>query len=94
MPSAEGTERTCIVVVQGQRGNSTVTMGIRVDEGSEVLQIAAEQIEAPPGPGGEGSMDFILALGKVRDKVVMLLDIDRVLGGEECLPATEPAFTE
>ena len=94
MPGAENTERTCIVVVQVPQGSSVVTMGVRVDEVSEVLQISSEQIEPAPSFGNGIGSDFILAMGKVRDKVVMLLDIDRVLAGAELPPAQETTFME
>ena len=41
------TDRTCIVVVQVDRGEDQVTMGIVVDEVSEVMDVAAAQIEPP-----------------------------------------------
>ena len=77
------TERTCIVVVQVARRDSRVTMGIIVDEVSEVLDIRSEQLEPAPTFGSAIDTDFILGIGKVGQKVVMLLDMDRVLSGDE-----------
>ena len=83
MEAQEDTERTCVIVVQVIRGNSHVTMGIIVDEVSEVLDIGGGQIEPSPEFGASVDTDFILGVGKVDQKVVMLLDADKVLSGKE-----------
>ncbi len=77
--SQEDTERTCIIVVQVTRSDREVTMGILVDEVSEVQNIIEENIEDTPSFGSSLETDFILGMGKVDQKVVMLLDIDKVL---------------
>jgi purine-binding chemotaxis protein CheW len=77
----EDTERTCIIVVQVVQNLHQVTMGIIVDEVSEVMDISAGQIEPTPEFGAGVDTDFIVGMGKVDKKVVMLLDVDRVLAG-------------
>jgi purine-binding chemotaxis protein CheW len=79
MESRGDTERTCIVVVEVAWSAGTVTMGMLVDEVSEVLNVTTEQIEEPPSFGACVDTDFILGMGKVGAKVVILLDVDRVL---------------
>ncbi len=84
MPKVEDTEKTCIIVVQVQYQDDVLTMGIIVDEVSEVLNIAENAIEPPPSfGGGMEETDFITGMGKLEDKVVILLDIDMVLDAEE-----------
>ncbi|HLP41471.1 MAG TPA: chemotaxis protein CheW [Fibrobacteria bacterium] len=78
----EDTERTCIVVVQVAWATGTVTMGLLVDEVSEVLNVTGDQIEPPPSFGSSVDTDFILGMGKVGQKVVMLLDVDKVLASD------------
>jgi purine-binding chemotaxis protein CheW len=90
----EDTDRTCIVVVQVAASGVTVTMGLLVDEVSEVLNVGQEQIEAAPSFGDGVDTDFILGMGKVGQKVVMLLDADKVLSGEELVLATQVRNTE
>jgi len=82
MESTPDTQKTCIIVVQVNLRSSPVTMGIIVDEVFEVLRITENQIEPPPPFGANVETDFILGLGKVNDKVILLLDVDRVLGGD------------
>lgn len=79
------TERTCIIVVQlslGQ-GNGEVTLGIIVDEVAEVIDVPASQIEPPPAFGAIVDVSFLLGVGKIGQKVVMLLDADRIMPREE-----------
>ncbi len=76
---AEYNDETCIIVVD-VRG---VLMGMIVDTVSEVIDIEGENIEPSPSFGDEVNTDFILGMGKVNEKVKTLLDIDRVLSGEE-----------
>ncbi len=83
MESIKDTERTCIIVVEVAGTNQGITMGVLVDAVSEVLEVAAEQIEPPPSFGTAVSTDFILGMGKVDEKVVMLLDVDKVLSSDE-----------
>jgi len=83
MEGIEDTERTCVIVVQVAAKHGDITMGIIVDEVSEVLEIAAGETEPPPSFGASVDTDFILAVGKVGDRVVMLLDVDKVLSGGE-----------
>lgn len=83
LASQDDTERTCIIVLQVACADSRVTMGILVDEVSEVLDIRADQLEPTPSFGGSIDTDFILGIGKVGQKVVMLLDADRVLNSRE-----------
>ncbi len=89
MEHREDTDRTCIVVVQVSGAMGTVTMGLLVDEVSEVLNVGQEQIEAPPSFGAGVDTEFILGMGKVGQKVLMLLDADKVLSSEEILQAVQ-----
>lgn len=83
MESAQKTEETCIIVVETRAAGRKVSTGIIVDRVSEVLDIAREKIEDPPSFGDGLSTDFILGMGKINESVKILLDINKVLGGEE-----------
>ncbi|MFO7838088.1 MAG: chemotaxis protein CheW [Desulfosalsimonadaceae bacterium] len=83
MPEQELTRKTCIIVVQVQRGESALIMGIVVDEVSEVLNISGDQIEAAPSLGTNVDTHFILGMAKTESAVKILLDIDKVLSAEE-----------
>ena len=83
MEAKEDMQRTCIIVVHLIHTAEEMTMGIIVDEVSDVLDINRDQIEPPPSFGPNIRTDFILGMGKVDQKVVTMLDIDRVLTEQE-----------
>lgn len=92
-------KRTCIVIVElsdaGSDDAARHDIGIIVDAVSEVLDIPAGEIEPPPTFGARIRADFILGMGKVAGKFVIILNIDRVLSVDEIalLAATDGAGT-
>jgi purine-binding chemotaxis protein CheW len=58
-------------------------MGIVVDGVSEVLNLAGSEIEDTPDFGEEYSGDYLLGMAKVKGKVKILLDIERVLSTQD-----------
>ncbi len=87
----EDTEKTCVIVVQIATKAEHITTGLIVDQVSEVLDISQEQVEPPPAFGEDVDAGFICGMGKVEEKVVMLLDVDKVLAGGE-LELLDPAL--
>lgn len=83
MESTEDTDHTCIIVVQVAGSTGPITMGILVDEVWEVVDIAENQLEPPPSFGTNIDTAFILAMGKLDETVVILLDIDKILIASE-----------
>jgi purine-binding chemotaxis protein CheW len=78
MPAAEYTAFTVIVVVTV----GTRVMGMIVDAVSDVLDIARADIQATPDFGTQVDARFIHGMARTAGKLVILLDIDRVLGEE------------
>ena len=83
MEEAEITEQSCIIVVEITQGERAFQTGIVVDHVQEVLDIKEEQIEDAPQFGSTVDTDFVSGMGKIGDDVKILLDIDKVLGGED-----------
>jgi len=83
LPEKEYTERTAIIVVETRMASGSVQMGIVVDTVSEVMNIAGQDIESTPNFGARLKTDYILGMAKVKGRVIILLDIDRVLTDEE-----------
>ncbi len=79
MPEVEHTQETCIIVVEV----GSAQAGIIVDSVSEVTDIRGEDIEDAPDFGQEIDTDSIMGLGKSKDKIIILLDIEKVLSSEE-----------
>lgn len=81
----EYTQRTCIIVVQVHHGGVAVQTGIIVDEVSEVLNLAAGEIEDTPDFGEDVGTPYLLGMAKVKGNVKMLLDIDQILANSETM---------
>ncbi|MEW6220751.1 MAG: chemotaxis protein CheW [Thermodesulfobacteriota bacterium] len=80
MEPKEYSERTCIIVVEIRSQAGSIQVGMVVDSVSEVLNITAEEIEPPPSFGSSVDTAYILGMAKIKGKVKILLDIDRILG--------------
>ena len=101
MEAVEQTAETCIIVVDiSWDGGDAVMMGIVVDTVSEVVDIDGDHVDPAP-PFGEGvTTDYILGMGKVGEKVKILLDIDKVMTREdvrvlgEVVGEAQAAFSE
>jgi purine-binding chemotaxis protein CheW len=86
MAPAEVTSETCVVVVDvGRDADSAFRVGCIVDTVSEVLSIAAEHFEVTPRCAKTDG-DYIAGLAKLKDRVLILLDIEKVIGDID--PAT------
>ncbi|MCE5271747.1 chemotaxis protein CheW [bacterium] len=88
MGAIEETEETCIIVVDAT-GAGNVLMGLLVDSVSEVLDIASSDIEDAQDLGENVKTEFIRGVGKAREKVILLLDIQAVLDSEDRDKAAE-----
>lgn len=78
MERAERTDETCIIVVDGSAGE----VGVVVDRVSEVLDILGRDIDPPPTFAASVTTAYLLGIGKAAGRVQLVLDIERVLGGD------------
>jgi purine-binding chemotaxis protein CheW len=83
LEAAAYTQRTCIIVTQVQGESGLVLMGIVVDAVSEVLNLTGPEIEDTPDFGEDITGQYLLGMAKVKGKVKILLDIDKVLSTQE-----------
>ncbi|MDK9700584.1 MAG: chemotaxis protein CheW [bacterium] len=75
LPDVEVTNLTCIIVIDVHH----VQIGIVVDEVSEVIDIHSEEIENAPEFGSALDTSIIQGIGKVKERVIILLEIEKVL---------------
>jgi purine-binding chemotaxis protein CheW len=81
--SREYNDRTCIIVVEMEFSDRIRLTGLVVDAVSEVLFINNEDIELPQACFGNTNQDYLTGIGKVKDKVIMLLEPTKMLSTEE-----------
>lgn len=68
-----------VVIVLNIRGH---TMGIVVDGVSDVVALAADQLRPAPQMGVVVATDYLLGLGVLDDRMLILLDIDRLVDAD------------
>ena len=61
--------------------------GLIVDSASEVLKIPAADVEAAPSVFQEGGLNCVSGLGKVKGRLVVLLDMNKLLAPGSLLSA-------
>jgi purine-binding chemotaxis protein CheW len=64
--------------------------GLIVDSASEVLKIPADAVEAPPAVFQEGGLNCVTGLGKVAGRLVVLLDMSKLLAPANLIATSEP----
>lgn len=79
MPARDNDKHTRIIVIE----TGSIIVGFMVDSVSEVLRIPARTIEAPPAVVSGLESDYIDGVGKLDDRLLIMLDLDRLLSGQE-----------
>jgi purine-binding chemotaxis protein CheW len=79
MPRAEHTKNTRIVVTE----IGTKRVGMVVDSVSEVLRLPVDQIEEAPDMISGVDTEYIRGVGKIEDRLIILLDLAKIITGSE-----------
>ena len=79
LESKEHSSATRIIVVM----IGDVQVGLIVDEVSEVLRISEDTVEPPPPIVAGIESDYIKGVGKLEDRLLILLDLNKILSMEE-----------
>lgn len=85
LPQADYTAFTVVIVLNlGKR-----TVGVVVDAVSDVTELGAEQIRPAPEFAGAVDTRYVLGLGTIDNRMLILADVERLLAGEraELLPS-------
>ena len=72
-------KHTRIIVIE----INTMIVGFVVDSVSEVLRIPASTVEPPPPVVAGLESEYISGVGKLEDRLLILLDLNKLLSGEE-----------
>ena len=62
---------------------SNMIVGFVVDSVSEVLRIPASTVEPPPPVVAGTGSEYIHGVGKLEDRLLILLDLDKLLSGDD-----------
>jgi len=76
---SEYTNLTVVVVLQAVCRGKNRTMGVVVDSVSNVMNIQKENIQSAPDFGTKVSTEFINGIASVDNRMVMLLDVEKLL---------------
>lgn len=79
LSETEYNQFTVIIVVS----MGTKVIGLVVDAVSDVLNIAKEQVDETLTLGSDAEASFFRGMGKVGEKLVMLLDVDHLVAGDK-----------
>ncbi|NLO97190.1 MAG: chemotaxis protein CheW [Peptococcaceae bacterium] len=78
MPPEEETDLSRIIVLQ----IDNKVFGVRVDGVTEVMRLSQDSIEPPPPIALGLDANFIRGVGKIGDRLLILLKLDQLMNGE------------
>lgn len=84
-------KKTCIVIFDTSHKAEKMELGLMVDAVSEVIEIAAESIEAAPQFGTTIAREFIRGMGKVGGDFIVILEPERALNVDDMARLAEQA---
>ena len=74
---------TVVLVLQVESDSGSRWVGIVVDAVSDTASLDPAQVKPPPNMGGKVDTDYIKGLATIDEKMVILLDMGRLLGQED-----------
>jgi purine-binding chemotaxis protein CheW len=83
MATSEATVDTCIIIIEVNVDGDATVLGALADSVQEVIELKAEQLEPAPSLGTRVDNRYIRAMGKLDDRFVIVLDMDRVFSAEQ-----------
>lgn len=83
--------RTCVIIFEIATANGSQTLGVIVDAVHEVIDIGPEQVDPPPDFGTKIGPEFLRGMLRHGQKIVYLLELDKVLAMEQLEPLMSPA---
>jgi purine-binding chemotaxis protein CheW len=89
LDSADYIATTVVIVLRVEGDHSDRTMGFVVDAVSEVYNVAPDNLQPPPDFGTRVNTQFIRGLAVVEEKMVILLDFDRLIGLDTVFSAVD-----
>jgi purine-binding chemotaxis protein CheW len=88
---AEFTPLTVIIVLSIMTPTGRSEFGLVVDSVSDVVDISVNDLKDTPNLGGKLNSDFIQCLATVADRMLILLDVDALVG-RDLIPGESAAL--
>lgn len=88
MEAREYTDKTVFIMLDINGEKETFNMGVAVDAVHEVSAVKPDSVESPPQVGMKGKNTYLEGIVQIRDTMVMLLDMDRIITAEEIVSLT------
>jgi purine-binding chemotaxis protein CheW len=89
LDSAEYTAITVIIVLSVRTEAGSRDVGIVVDGVSDVVNVGSADVKPAPELGATAATDYVRGLVQLGEHMVVLLDIDRLIGSELVSVATD-----
>lgn len=89
MEEMDYSERTCIVVVEVNTDKGKKKIGIVVDHVAEVIEIKNSELEDFEEEIVDNLDFFINGIAKIKEKIIILLDIGRIVNSTETFNKSE-----
>jgi purine-binding chemotaxis protein CheW len=78
LSAVENSKETCIIIIEAELGQ----VGVIVDAVRSVVDLNRDQIELTPSLGDQKTESLILGLGKLDEKVIILIDVAKAVSGQ------------
>ena len=79
LPPKEADRNSRVIVVDMGRE----VVGLRVDGVREVLRVPTSVVEPPPDMTNAESNEFVEGMGKLEDRIILILNVDKILDSSE-----------
>jgi len=89
IPEGKTTVNTSIVVTELYKNDEMLVMGLLTDSVEAVIEIPEPEILPAPKIGTRVDNSFIQGMGKVDEDFIIILNIDKLLSGEEVVQIAE-----
>jgi len=90
LPVTEATVDTCIIVLEVESDGEASFIGALVDAVRAVFEMSPDEIEETPSLGMRTDTEFILGMGKMEERFIMILDVDTVFSTDELISISTP----
>ncbi len=85
LAEAERTDESRIIIVEVEDR----MVGLTVDSVTEVIRLMQNQIQDAPNQVAAGKTDLIMGVGKIEERMLIILNLDRILTSEEQISLAE-----